>query len=47
MPEMALSFQSLAKMAGFGAGLLHDNHRCRPKSIGAREQAFFDNLSVK
>jgi hypothetical protein len=44
---MARSFQTLAKMARAGAGLLHDNHRCRAKSIGAREGAFFDNLSVK
>ena len=33
--------------AGPRASLLHDNHRCGPKSIGAREGAFFDNLSVK
>jgi hypothetical protein len=47
LPDMAVSFQTLAKVAGRGAGLLHDNHRCGSKSIGAREGAFFDNLSVK
>jgi hypothetical protein len=44
---MAVSFQTLAKKAGAGASLLHDNHRCRSKSIAAREGAFFDNLSVE
>jgi hypothetical protein len=47
LPEMAVSFQTLAKKARAGASLLHDNHRCRPKSIGPREGAFFGNLSVK
>jgi hypothetical protein len=47
LPGMAFSFQTLAKIAGAGAGLLHDNHRCGAKSIGAREHAFFENLSVK
>jgi hypothetical protein len=44
---MAVSFQTLAKKAGAGASLLHDNHRCGAKSIARREGAFFDNLSVK
>jgi hypothetical protein len=47
LPGMAVSFQTLAKRAGMSAGLLHDNHRCGAKSIGAREHAFFENLSVK
>jgi hypothetical protein len=47
LPEMAASFQSLAKRAATGVGLLHDNHRCRAKSIVQREGAFSGNLSVK
>jgi hypothetical protein len=44
---MALSFQSLAKVVGAGAGLLHDNHRCEAKSIARRKGAFVKKLSVK
>jgi hypothetical protein len=47
VPEMALSFQSLAKVVGAGAGLLHDNHRCEAKSIARRKGAFVKKLSVK
>jgi hypothetical protein len=47
MAEMALSFQALVRCGGAGADLLQDNHRSGPKSIGEREGAFFDNLSVK
>jgi hypothetical protein len=44
---MALSFQTLVRRAAAGAGLLHDNHRYRAKSIARREGAFVENLSVK
>jgi hypothetical protein len=47
LPEMALSFQTLANAAGWGAALLHDNHRWRAKSICRDEGAFVKKLSVK
>jgi hypothetical protein len=47
LPEMAFSFQAVARAGPREADLLHDNHRYRPKSTGRSQGAFFENLSVK